>query len=485
MSLKSLIRSWARNRNLLGKSRRPNHKRRLAYQPFVETLEDRALLAADLQITKTDNLTSAVAGSSITYDIVVTNNGPDAVTGAVVADTLPAELTGATFTATGTTGAANFDASGSGSINDTVDLASGSSITYVVTATVGAAATGSLANTATVTAPSGVTDSDLTNNSVTDTDTLTAEADLKVTKSDNATTVVPGASVTYTIVVTNSGPSDVTGASVTDAFSAALTGVTYTATATSGATGFTASGSGAINDTVNLPSGSTITYTVHGTVSASATGSVTNTATVTAPAGVTDPNATNNVAADINLILAPGTAVVTTNPNDPTQNILLVTGTAKSDHINITLLANDQIQVKLKNQVLGTFDATTFSGIVVYGQAGNDHIVVASNINMAAELHGGTGNDHLEGGAAADKIFGDLGNDKLTGNGGDDLLDGGPGNDHLLGGLGDDQLLGGPGNDTLDGGAGTNTLTGGGGHDNLIKQKVKLAGKPDKAHGRS
>ena len=103
-------------------------------------------------------------------------------------------------------------------------------------------------------------------------------------------------------MVTNAGPSNVTGATVADTFPAALTSLTYTATATGNATGFTASGSGSINNTVNMPSGSTITYVVHATLSSSATGSVADTATVTAPAGVTDTNTANNSAADSDTI---------------------------------------------------------------------------------------------------------------------------------------------------------------------------------------
>ena len=120
--------------------------------------------------------------------------------------------------------------------------------------------------------------------------TVTSQGDLSITKTDGVTTVVPGTADTYTIVVTNSRPEHATGATVADTFPAYLTGATWTATATGGATGFTASGSGNINDTVNLPVGSTITYTVTGTIDPAATGSLVNTATVTAPAGVTDTN---------------------------------------------------------------------------------------------------------------------------------------------------------------------------------------------------
>ncbi len=53
---------------------------------------------ADLRISKTDGQTTAVPGTLLTYTIVVTNAGPSAVTGATVSDTLPAQLTGASWT---------------------------------------------------------------------------------------------------------------------------------------------------------------------------------------------------------------------------------------------------------------------------------------------------------------------------------------------------------------------------------------------------
>src|SRR5204862_456621 len=123
-----------------------------------------------------------------------------------------------------------------------------------------------------------------------------------ITKTDGAATAIPGTSITYTIVVSNAGPSTATGASVVDTFPASLTGATYTAVQTGGATGFTASGSGNINDTVTLPVGSTITYTATATLSASATGTLSNAATVSAPAGVTDPTPANNTATDTDVL---------------------------------------------------------------------------------------------------------------------------------------------------------------------------------------
>ena len=63
----------------------------------------------------------------------------------------------------------------------------------------------------------------------------------------------------YTIVVTNAGPSKVTGAVIRDSFPSAFTGVTYTATQSGAAFGFNASGSGNINNTITMPPGSKIT----------------------------------------------------------------------------------------------------------------------------------------------------------------------------------------------------------------------------------
>jgi len=216
----------------------------------------------------------------------------------VVKDTFPTTLTGVTFTATQTGSATGFSLSGSGSINNTVTMPPSSSITYKATGKLSAAATGTLSDTASVSGPSGIADPNPANNSDTDTDNISVQADLKVTVNDGKTAAVPGSQDTYTIVVTNAGPSKVTGAVIHDTFPSLLTGLTYTAMQSGGATGFTPAGSGNINNTVTMPPASTITYKATGTISASATGSISDTATVTAPSGVTDPNTGNNSATD-------------------------------------------------------------------------------------------------------------------------------------------------------------------------------------------
>jgi uncharacterized repeat protein (TIGR01451 family) len=131
-------------------------------------------------------------------------------------------------------------------------------------------------------------------------------ADLAITKTDGVTTVEPGGSLTYTIVVTNAGPSTVSGGPLTDAFPASLTVNTWTCTAAAGSS-CTATGSGnARTGTVDLLAGDSATFTATVTLAASATpGSLANTATVATSGDVVDPDTANNSATDTDAIVLP------------------------------------------------------------------------------------------------------------------------------------------------------------------------------------
>jgi uncharacterized repeat protein (TIGR01451 family) len=251
---------------------------------------------ADLKVTVNDSKTAIAAGAQDAYSINVINLGPGSVNGASITDAFPTIFTNVTYTATQLGGASGFSASGAGNINDTVAMPSGSKITYRAKGKINPSATGTISDTATVT-PAGVDDPNPGNNTATDTDSVTVKADLKVTVTDGKTAAVPGTKDTYTIVVTNAGPSNVAGAVIHDHFPSTFTGVTFTVTQGGGATGFTR-GSGDLAQTVAMPSGSHVTYKATGTISASATGSISNTATVWIPTGVIDPNTGNNTATD-------------------------------------------------------------------------------------------------------------------------------------------------------------------------------------------
>ena len=264
---------------------------------FTPTVTRTPLPATDLRITKTDGSATYIVGGAITYTIVVTNPiGPSNATGATVTDTFPAELVGITWTCVGA-GGGTCPANGAGNINNTVNLPVGSSVTYTVNATVSPAASGNLVNTARVTAPAGISDTTPANNTAVDTDTPLFNVDLQITKTDGVATYNPGGSVTYTIVVSNAGPANATGALVTDTFPAQVTSVTWTCVSAGGAT-CPANGTGNINNTVNIPVSGTLTYTAVANISSAATGTLDNTATVTAPGGYTEIAPGNNSATD-------------------------------------------------------------------------------------------------------------------------------------------------------------------------------------------
>jgi len=262
------------------------------------------VLVADLSITKDDGVATAVPGGSVTYTITASNPaGGDPVTGATVADTFPASLT-CNWTCVGA-GGGTCTAAGAGNINDVVNLPAGASVTYSAVCAINASATGTLVNTATITS---ATDPNAGNDSATDTDTLTPQADLAITKDDGVASVAPGGSLTYTIVASNPGPSNAPGVTVADTFPATLT-CTWTCVGAGGGT-CTAAGAGNINDVVGLPAGGSVTYTASCTVSGAAAGTIDNTATVTAPGGVTDPAPGNNSATDTDTVtVLPGASV--------------------------------------------------------------------------------------------------------------------------------------------------------------------------------
>src|SRR4029077_19638710 len=220
------------------------------------------------------------------------------VSGATVSDPLPAGVTTATWTVTAGSGGGTVSGplSGTGALATTVNLPVNASVTFTFTVQIDPSATGSLTNTATVTPPAGVTDPNPANNSATDSDSLTPQADLVITKTDGVTSAVPGTSTTYTIVVSNTGPSTAVAQQVTDFFPAAITAVNWTAVASAGSSVAAASGTGNILTTVTLLPGGTATFTAVATIHPAATGALTNTATVAVPPGDTTPG--NNTAAD-------------------------------------------------------------------------------------------------------------------------------------------------------------------------------------------
>ena len=111
---------------------------------------------AEIMVHKTDGASSAIPGQAIHYTVTVTNNGPSDVAGVAVVDTIPAELTGATWGCAASPGSScrrRFRRhQHAGRIAGRRDRH------FTIDATVVASALGTVSNTARQNAPPGVTD---------------------------------------------------------------------------------------------------------------------------------------------------------------------------------------------------------------------------------------------------------------------------------------------------------------------------------------
>ncbi len=273
------------------------------------------LQPADLTIAKTVT-TSGIPGQGITYQLVVTNVGPSAVTGAAVADTIPAAVTGVTWTCASASGTCAHAGGSGNALSETVNLPQGATATYTIQGTISPAASGTLDNTATVAPPAGAFDQTPNNNTSTVSTALKPTVDLRVTKTGSPNPAVPGQAYTYSIVVTNAGPTAVTGATVADTIPAALTSMTWTCVSSGGTCGNASGSSSMLNETVNLPKDATATYTIRGTLDPAATGTLANTATVTAPATVFELTSGDNTST-VSTTLAPTVDLAITKTSSP------------------------------------------------------------------------------------------------------------------------------------------------------------------------
>ncbi len=119
------------------------------------------------------------------------------------------------------------------------------------------------------------------------------DTDLAVTKTADAAKVNPGDSLGYTVTVSNNGPADVTGASVSDTFPADLA-CSWTCSAAAGSTCGNAAGSGDLAETVDVAVGADVTFAVSCTVDGGASGDLVNSASVSVPVGFNDTDPAND-----------------------------------------------------------------------------------------------------------------------------------------------------------------------------------------------
>jgi len=255
----------------------------------------------DLALTSSALPSTATPSGTITYTQVVTNNGPNAATTAVLYQQTPP---GTTFTSISTP--ANWSCATPGAGNtgavtctDGANMNANTSVTftYVVTVNSSATAGSTIYNWTNIT--SQTTDTVPANNSAT-VGTLVetaGDADLGVTVSASPTPVFVTSPLTYKIVVTNYGPSATTASTLTDALPTGFTESSVVATPS------TVSCSGTTTVTCSLgaiANGGTATITISGTSSGTAS-TLTNTPKLTGTTP-TDPYSGNDAATVITVV---------------------------------------------------------------------------------------------------------------------------------------------------------------------------------------
>lgn len=281
----------------------------LTPQPEENVGPDRAVVktpvteSADLKLVKSIS-GEIVAGSTGRYLLQVSNLGPSTARGVTITDTLPTPLAfarvvvpegvDAPWTCASTPGTQEVECAYDGAIlpSGIVDLE--------IEVSAPADLSGDLINTATVRAQTP--DPDLENNTSTVGGTTVTTADLVLRKTHDAgATAVAGAPFTWTLTVTNDGPSD----SVADADRP----IVVTDRLTDG-TGFLAAGSSELcavdaddpqlvvcTIPQTIAAQASVTLPVQVSLDAALTGELANTADV-APGATADPDLRNNVATD-------------------------------------------------------------------------------------------------------------------------------------------------------------------------------------------
>lgn len=165
--------------------------------------------SSDLGVIKTGS--AAVAGGTTFWSVSYSAGGPSTAANVTITDTVPAGTTitsvtppaGWSCTSTATTVTCTIAA-----------LPSGASGSIVINASVAPTVSGTLSNSATI-ASASTTDPNPANNTSLSSSPVTNFTDVGVTITDAPDPVFPGSTLTYTVAVTNGGPSAALNATLT------------------------------------------------------------------------------------------------------------------------------------------------------------------------------------------------------------------------------------------------------------------------------
>lgn len=252
----------------------------------------------DVSVTKNGPPT-ANSGTNITYTITVNNAGPSPAPNVTLTDNVPANTT---FVSLNQSGPAftciTPGAGGTGPVSCSIaSLASAATTTFTLVVNVNPSTPAATVVTNTADVTSGGSDTNGANNTATAMTSVTTTVDVSVTKS-GPPAAANGANITYTVTVSNAGPSPAPSTTLTDNVPANTTFVSLNQSgplfscSTPGA-----GGTGTIScSNASFPAGSPTTFTLVVNVNPSTPAATVITNTANVSSGGTDANSGNNTA---------------------------------------------------------------------------------------------------------------------------------------------------------------------------------------------
>ena len=239
--------------------------------------------SADISVIKTGSPNPVDQGEMLNFTMEILNEGPSKAENVILSDIVPPSIIGVEFSIDG--GVTWNTWTGSYIIGT---LLNGSSRTILIRGTVNSTATGTIINTATVTSTTPDPNPD-NNTSTTNTEVISSlSADISVVKTSSPNPVLIGEILTYTILVSNTGPSNAENVIVNDNISPNISLAEFSVDG--GLTWNPWIGSYNIG---TLQNGSSRTILIRGRVNSTATKCIANSAYVTST--TPDPNSTNNI----------------------------------------------------------------------------------------------------------------------------------------------------------------------------------------------
>ena len=355
-----------------------------------------------LTITGTASVSTATPGTTVGYTVTVTNSGQVAYTGAGFTDALSGVLDDATYNlnATATAGSVSYT---SPNLTWTGSLAVGATATITFSVTVNNPDTGDkiLASTITSTSAGNNCASGSTDARCASTVTVLIPG-LTIALTANTASTTPGATVGYTVTVTNSGQTAYTGATFTDSLAGVVEDAVYNANAAA-TTGTVAYASPNLTWTGNLAVGATATITFTVTVNNPDTGDKVLASTITSTtagsncaSGSTDARCASSIPDLVpGLTITATAASATTTPGAVVHYTVTVTNSGQTAYTGATFT----------DPLAGVLDDAAYNG---------DAAATAGTVSFASPALSWTGN--LAVGAVATVTFSVTVNNPDTGN---------------------------------------------------------------------